>query len=861
MESRSTSTSSRSTPWTPARCALLAVCLGFSCASFWPTPAWSVQAEGARSEKQNPPPEKDSEAEPEKELPKEHRDWLEEVSVLMTEPELQVFLELDKDYQRNAFKSRFWEERDPYPESARNELKERWAERVQFARGNFDSLSDARSQVWLLHGEPARRVEIRCTTTRIPAEIWLYNRIHRQDVRALLVFTKSRGVGKASLWQPRRALSSTLVESTRGCINGGLLEEVIESITAQGSDYEISLARVLTKPPLRSREWLAAFSSDSTELPAGWDPFPADVSFDFLGRNQSRTVLQVEISVDPEDVEPSDLAGYRSYDFQVLGEIVIGDQLLEGFRYKFGFPLTSELQSSGRLPMAFVRYLRPGDYTLVLRIEDLNSGRFYRLERALAVPKVDHQYVAPGESDSETARLFAEAAENALSGDDSIRLRRPTEGSGLKTGFVRFNADVTGSSITKAVFLLDDREILTKNAPPFNVEIDLGEFPRLHNLRVEGMDSQGKVIAVDELPINAGGSRFTIRLVEPRRAQRFKQSVRARADVQVPDGEVVDRVEFFRNETLVATLFQAPFVQPIQLAGGGTPEYIRSVAYLKDGNSAEDLVFVNAEEVLERVEVQFVELFASVTDRNGRPMAGLKRSDFVIQEDGARQEISRFAKVEDMPIHVGVLIDNSASMKGAVDTTRLAALSFFQNAITSRDRAAVITFNRFPRLAVKLTSDLTALGGGLAGLTAEGQTALYDSIMFALYYFGGITGQRAILILSDGKDEASRFSWEDTLEYARRAGITIYSIGLGIQEANSRRKLATLADETGGRSYFIKRPSELDEIYSQVEREMRSQYLLAYQSSNTSVDGAFRKVTVKAEVPGADVKTMSGYYP
>ena len=511
--------------------------------------------------------------------------------------------------------------------------------------------------------------------------------------------------------------------------------------------------------------------------------------------------------------------------------------------------------------MVFVRYLRPGEYTFVLRIEDLNSGRFYRLERELEVPRVDNQYVAPGESDSETARLFAEAAENALIGDDNIRLRRPTGGSGLKTGFVRFNADVTGSQITKAVFLLDDREILTKNAPPFNVEIDLGEFPRLHNLRVEGLDSDGKILAVDELPINAGGSRFTVRLVEPRRAQRFTESVRARADVQVPDGEIVDRVEFFRNETLVATLFQAPYVQPIRLTGGGTPEYIRSVAYLKDGNSAEDLVFVNAEEVLEQVEVQFVESYASVTDRNGRPLAGLSEQDFVVEEDGVEQKITRFAKVEDMPIHVGVLIDNSASMKGALDTTRVAALSFFENAITPRDRAAVVTFNRFPRLAVKLTSDHTTLGGGLAGLTAEGQTALYDSIMFTLYYFGGITGQRAILILSDGKDEASRFSWDDTLEYAKRAGITIYSIGMGIQEGNSRRKLATLADETGGRSYFIKKPSELADIYTQVEREMRSQYLLAYQSSNTNVDGKFRKITVKAKVPGAEVKTMSGYYP
>ena len=179
---------------------------------------------------------------------------------------------------------------------------------------------------------------------------------------------------------------------------------------------------------------------------------------------------------------------------------------------------------------------------------------------------------------------------------------------------------------------------------------------------------------------------------------------------------------------------------------------------------------------------------------------------------------------------------------------------------TPRDRAAIITFNRFPTLAVKLTNDLRELGGGLAGLTPEGETSLYDSVMFGLYYFTGIKGQRALLLLSDGRDEGSRFSFEETLEYARRAGVTLYSVGLSLREGSARSDLRRLADETGGRSFFINDIQELPEIYDLIQQELRSQYLLAFQSSSTDESDGFRTLEVKTR-RDLDVKTISGYYP
>src|SRR5260370_22749734 len=154
-----------------------------------------------------------------------------------------------------------------------------------------------------------------------------------------------------------------------------------------------------------------------------------------------------------------------------------------------------------------------------------------------------------------------------------------------------------------------------------------------------------------------------------------------RADTEVPDGEQIDRVEVFLDETLVATLYQPPYTQPVVLAKGQAPAYGRDVAYTTDGNSTEDLVYINAPDNGETLNIQYVELYASVLDRGLRPVAGLAQKDFTVIEDGRRQEIARFERVNDLPIHAAVLLDTSASMEKALATARDAALQFLQQPI------------------------------------------------------------------------------------------------------------------------------------------------------------------------------------
>ncbi len=339
--------------------------------------------------------------------------------------------------------------------------------------------------------------------------------------------------------------------------------------------------------------------------------------------------------------------------------------------------------------------------------------------------------------------------------------------------------------------------------------------------------------------------------------------MRADVQVEVPEDQVLERVEFYLNEDLLATLYQPPFTQPMVLAAGEAAAYVRAVAYLADGNSTEDLVFINSPNLVEEVDVQLLELYTAVVDRAGHPVEGLEREDFTVREDGVEQSLLRFERVENLPVHVGVLLDISASMEERLPKVQAAALHFFEHAITPKDRAALVTFNDRPTLAVKLTSDAESLAGGLAGLKAERGTALWDSLIFGLYYLNGVKGQRAILVLSDGEDENSRFTYENTLDFARRSGVSIYTIGVDLARASreARRHLARLAEETGGRSFFIDSIDELASVYDQVQRELRSRYLLAYQSSNFSGGDKFRTVEVKVARSGLEAKTLRGYYP
>ena len=814
-------------------------------------------------------------------LPAKYQAFLEAVDLLISDAERTAFLELAEDYQRDAFIDKFWRSRDPYPETPRNELKDKWEARLEEARAAFGGVSDERGRFLLLNGPPAARIEVRCSTIVWPAEVWFYTKDNRTREELFVVFYQRFGAGAFRMWQPLDGVGVLVQDMGIGVDTGDgrrdqeAFQKIRDSCPGESADallaaigkifamgkmaYPMLVMKALGPLDKPSGEWLATFASYSTDVPAGAGTFPGSVELAYPGRQQSRTVLQATIKVATSDLGFVELGGARSYNLLLTGEVLRGNELFDRFRYKFDFPAADV--GGPHLPLIIQRPLRPGDYKLVLKVEDVDGKKFYRTVQQIDVPAVEGQVPPPAPDDPLTARLLAEANALIASGDTTVQLLAPV-GRDMLSGKVRFDALVTGDQAASVVFALDGQPILTKKSPPWSVELDLGHLPRSQTLRATVADASGKPLASDEMIVNASSHRFAVTITEPAPKSHFASSVRMVAKVEVPEGETIERLEIYRDETLVTTLYQPPWEQPILLPAGEQLTYLRAVAYLADGADTEDHVFINAPAGLEEVAVQLVELYTAVTDRNGRPAEGITEAQFAVKEDGVPQQLVRFEQVRDLPIKVGVLLDTSASMEKSLEEAQRAALAFFTDIVTPKDRAALITFNDRPRLQVKFTNELLSLGGGLAGLKAERGTSLYDSVVFALYYFNGLKGQRALIVLSDGKDESSRFKWEDTLDFARRAGVAIYSIGLGKDlEREAKKVLEKLAEDTGGRSFFVDEATQLAPVYQSIQEELRSQYLLVYQSTNAKTDKKFRTVEVKVKEPGLEAHTIRGYYP
>lgn len=806
-------------------------------------------------------------------LPPKYREWANAVQYIISEEEIRLFVEIERDYQRDAFIERFWKVRDPYPETGRNEFRENYNARLREARQYFGGKFDDRAKVLLTNGFPLNRIQINCRPLLVPMEVWYYDGSDSVPFEFLLLFYQKWGMGEFRLWEVLDGLDELSLEgdsvNLRNIENrcrlqeGEALKAALSFIRSQagssGAGWSVLLSRITAKPAAPQKEWVQTFATYTTDIPDDAVTFDAELKVNYPGRHQGRTVVQGALGVEPSALKPVVVGDglSNSYNLLLTGEILKDDTLFDNFRYQFDFPVDET--SVAPLPVIFQRYLRAGDYQLMVKLEDLGSGTFHRSEIPITVPRMDAP--PPPDLDEKTAAILKEATQAIRSGETTINIAA-LQGE-WQTGLVRIDTLITGTGIDKVTFFLDDRPILTKRRPPFDVELDLGNVPRARVLRVEAFDENGEVIASDENLINAGDHRFGVRLEEPRPGRRYERSLRAEANVVVPKGEVVERVELYLNDTKITTLYQEPWVHPVVLPEEEPVAYVRAVAYTPDGAMTEDLVFVNAPPNLEEIDVEFVELYTLVLDNDNRPVLGLGEDQFQVLEDGVPQSVVRFEVVENLPIHAAIMLDVSASMEGRLIPARDAALKFFEQALTPKDRATTVTFNDHPQLANDFTNDMQTLASGLAGVKAERGTSLYDAVIFTLYYFNGIKGQRAILLLSDGKDESSRFEFDDVLEYARRSGVSIYTIGLqlGRGEGDAKRKLKKLAEETGGRSFFPGAVADLDIIYQTIQDELRSRYLIAYQSSNTSGEDGFRQIQVLTGDRKLEAKTLKGYYP
>ncbi|MCG8455565.1 MAG: VWA domain-containing protein, partial [Holophagales bacterium] len=453
-------------------------------------------------------------------------------------------------------------------------------------------------------------------------------------------------------------------------------------------------------------------------------------------------------------------------------------------------------------------------------------------------------------------------AQQRVAGFDSLVLVPPI--SDVVFGLWRAETLVTGTRIERVKFYLDDQQILSRKGPPFTAELRLAETPREQVVRVEGYDSAKQLVDSDEIVINQPRGELRVRILEPRRGTRGTGKMKISAEVVVPEEKRVEKVEVKVNEEVREILEYPPWETEVEISGaGGELTYITVAAELEDGLRAEDVRFVNAPEYLEEVDVNLVELYTTVTDRGGQPVQGLGQEDFQVFEDGQPQTIAKFELVENLPLSLGIAIDVSGSMIESLGVAQQAAVDFLDSMITPRDRVFALAFANRPEILMGRTSDVGAIAARLEGLVADGSTALHDAVVTSLYYYRGIRGRRALVLLSDGEDTSSSLEFREALEYAKRSGIAIYAIGLRISKADFgvRGKLDDLARETGGRTFYIREAEDLRGVYAEIERELRSQYLVAYNSESTKNREEYREVALKVRGGGLEARTIRGYYP
>lgn len=268
-----------------------------------------------------------------------------------------------------------------------------------------------------------------------------------------------------------------------------------------------------------------------------------------------------------------------------------------------------------------------------------------------------------------------------------------------------------------------------------------------------------------------------------------------------------------------------------------------------------------------RSDTRLVVLPVTVVDKSGHLVTNLPRSAFQVYENGVQQDIKIFRR-EDVPVSMGLIIDNSGSMRDKRQKVKDASLTLVK-ASNPQDEVFVVNFNDEAFLDTKdFTSDIHEMEEALSKIDSRGGTAMRDAIRMSIDHIKekAHKDKRVLVVVTDGNDNASMISLENLVKSAQQSEVLIYTIGLLGEEEHreakrAERALKALAQATGGESYFPKDVGEVEKIARQVAHDVRNQYTIAYSPTNQSLDGSFRQIKVLANAPGkVTVRTRTGYY-
>jgi Ca-activated chloride channel family protein len=266
-----------------------------------------------------------------------------------------------------------------------------------------------------------------------------------------------------------------------------------------------------------------------------------------------------------------------------------------------------------------------------------------------------------------------------------------------------------------------------------------------------------------------------------------------------------------------------------------------------------------------RVEVEAVNVFVTVTDSKGRFVTDLTRDRFVVYEDGVPQTIKNFSHELDRPLRIALLLDTSSSVKLKLGFEQDAAVNFLRGVMRYNDQALVAEFDRGVTIVNDFTGSPAVLSDQIRQMRAGGGTALWDALyLLARDKMTARNARKTIILLSDGEDLHSKYSWEEAREMLQASEVTVYAIGTTRFGASSSKEgeenLKRIAEETGGTAFFPYSAERLEEAFDLINTELRSQYTLTYEPKNKQPDGRFRRIEVRIiDGKGLKVRHRRGY--
>ena len=426
--------------------------------------------------------------------------------------------------------------------------------------------------------------------------------------------------------------------------------------------------------------------------------------------------------------------------------------------------------------------------------------------------------------------------------------------SGQYTGVVdlAIHPGFDNASVTVTV---DGQKIADGLLSPYHVVIDFGPTAIEHKIVVTARSPLGKRAQWSET-INRGLRPLAVKV----------NAIDARngvfeAETTAPNDDPIAEVQLWENGQAIATATAPPyrFTVPQSLLASG---FVQVTARTRSGEEAADFWSAAGNVVVDELQVRTVPIFVSVVDRDGNTHDDLDRSLFRVIDGDAEAKIIEFGKAFDQPISIALLIDSSSSMLHSMKHASKAAAEFVRHALEKGDRCSITAVQDVPRRKQALTDDRAAVARALAGIEPAGRTALYDSLAAAIRELREEKNRRAIVVLSDGSDTSSNWSFDEVVRLAREAGIPIYFIvyeGADDDPLRNLDRLRFLASQTGGFAATATQQN-LTARYEAIEKDLRAQFAITYQVADLGRSNEWRPVRVLVSSSQLTARTIKGYF-